>query len=39
LSDPNSEDFKKCWALNNLQPLWAKDNLNKRDKWDGITNA
>lgn len=19
-------DFKKCWALENLQPLWAKDN-------------
>ena len=33
------EDFKKCWALNNLQPLWAKDNLSKGDKWDGITNA
>jgi hypothetical protein len=33
------EDFKKCWALNNLQPLWAKDNIMKSDKWDGITNA
>ncbi|MDD4422654.1 MAG: hypothetical protein PHD46_06430 [Eubacteriales bacterium] len=22
-------DFKKCWALENLQPLWAKDNQNK----------
>jgi hypothetical protein len=22
-------DFKKCWALKNLQPLWAKDNLEK----------
>ena len=31
-------DFKKCWALNNLQPLWAKDNLRKGDKWDGIIN-
>ena len=31
-------DFKKCWALNNLQPLWAKDNLSKGDKWDGIIN-
>ena len=28
------EDFKKCWALNNLQPLWAKDNLSKGAKWD-----
>ena len=33
------EDFKKCWALNNLQPLRAEDNLSKGDKWDGIINA
>lgn len=26
------EDFKRCWALNNLQPLWRKDNLEKHDK-------
>ena len=32
-------DFKKCWALNNLQPLWAEDNLRKNDKWDGVVNA
>ena len=32
-------DFKKCWALNNLQPLWAKDNLSKNGKWDGVVNA
>ena len=25
-------DFKKCWNLNNLQPLWAKDNYIKKDK-------
>jgi len=29
------EDFKLCWSLNNLQPLWAKDNVRKADKWDG----
>ena len=28
----NSDDFKKCWSLNNLQPLWAKDNLQKGNK-------
>lgn len=33
------EDFKKCWALNNLGPKWPKDNLHKARKWDGITNA
>lgn len=32
-------DFKKCWALNNLQPLWAADNISKGDKWDGVVNA
>ena len=32
-------DFKKCWALNNLQPLWAEDNIRKGDEWDGVVNA
>lgn len=22
-------EFKRCWSLTNLQPLWAKDNLRK----------
>jgi len=26
---PEHLDFKKCWALNNLQPLWARDNISK----------
>lgn len=39
LSNPNSEDFKKCWALENLQPLWNEVNHSKSDKWDGIINA
>ena len=25
-------DFKRCWALKNLQPLWARENHMKRDK-------
>lgn len=25
-------EFKQCWALCNLQPLWTKDNLLKGDK-------
>jgi len=33
------EDFKKCWALDNLQPLWAADNMSKGNKWDGEVNA
>ena len=24
-------DIRRCWALNNLQPLWAIDNLKKSD--------
>ena len=28
----NDVEFKYCWSLNNLQPLWAKDNLKKGDK-------
>ncbi len=27
-------DFKRCWALKNLQPLWAHEN---RIKWDRVT--
>jgi len=27
------EDFKECWSLNNLQPLWAEENFKKGNKW------
>lgn len=27
------EDFKKCWALSNLQPLFKADNLRKGSKY------
>jgi len=26
-------EFKKAWALDNLQPLWALDNLRKGARW------
>lgn len=29
---PEDMDFKKCWALSNLQPLWKRDNLIKNGK-------
>lgn len=28
-STPDDPDFRACWALTNLRPLWAKDNLSK----------
>ena len=28
---PTDTEFKLCWALNNLQPLWAVDNAQKCD--------
>jgi hypothetical protein len=31
-SDSSHIDFKKCWSLKNLQPMWAKDNLKKHNK-------
>ncbi|TPJ86957.1 MULTISPECIES: hypothetical protein [unclassified Mesorhizobium] len=27
--DHTSPDFKACWALTNLRPLWALDNISK----------
>lgn len=30
LSEYGDKEFKACWALSNLRPLWAKEN---RDKW------
>ena len=31
----DDEDFKKCWALENLQPLDAKTNISKNNKYEG----
>jgi hypothetical protein len=25
-------DFKRCWNLKNLQPLWGKENISKRNR-------
>jgi len=32
LDDPNSESFKHCWSLDNLQPMWADENNSKNNK-------
>lgn len=29
------DNFLKCWSLSNLQPLWAKDNISKQDRYEG----
>ncbi len=29
---PKDVEFQMCWRLENLQPLWAKDNLSKHNK-------
>ena len=29
----NDVEFQECWALKNLQPLWAADNLKKSNKY------
>jgi len=33
-SSPEHFDFKRCWALKNLRPLWAKENIRKHNKID-----
>jgi len=33
-SSVNDIDFKKCWSLKNLQPLWAEDNHKKKGRLD-----
>lgn len=32
-SDYDCPDFKACWALSNLQPLWGVDNCSKKNNW------
>lgn len=32
-SSPNDPGFKECWALKNLRPLWAMDNIRKSNKY------
>ena len=29
---PEDREFKQCWALTNLQPLWARENIAKHNK-------
>lgn len=36
---PDCADFKKAFALSNLQPLWQSDNCSKRDRLDHPSQA
>lgn len=29
------EEFKKCWSLDNLQPMWASENRSKMNRYEG----
>jgi len=31
-ANTDSDEFRLCWSLENLQPLWLKDNLEKNSK-------
>jgi hypothetical protein len=31
---PENPDFRKCWALDNLQPMWSSENIRKSNKLD-----
>lgn len=33
------KDFKDCWALSNLKPIWEADNAKKSDKMPDGTSA
>lgn len=33
ITGPDCPEFKAAWALSNLQPLWALDNMRKGAKW------
>ena len=40
---PEEQEFRICWGLANLQPMWGKDNLSKHtktmDEWNRIKNG
>lgn len=39
ITDAECNDFKAAWALSNLQPLWAQDNLRKGARLPAVVHA
>ena len=35
---PDDPEFKECWSLKNLQPLWAEENMRKHSRLDWTAN-
>lgn len=35
IQEAGDDEFRKCWALENLQPLWLKDNASKGARFSG----
>jgi hypothetical protein len=35
----SDHDFKECWSLSNLQPMWWRDNIVKGSRWEPFTPA
>ena len=33
IKEPTDKEFQDCWSLNNLQPLWERDNLSKGGRY------
>lgn len=33
IQSPEGKEFQECWSLDNLQPLWGKDNLIKGSRY------
>ena len=34
-SSIDDEQFKECWALENLQPMWESENMSKNNRYSG----
>lgn len=35
-TSPDDPQFKECWSLDNLQPMWFRENCSKNAKYQGI---